>query len=815
MPVRHLHHWFNPASIALIGASERPGSQRAALTRNLLAGGFPGELFLINRRHPQIQERPAYRRLVDAPVTPELAIIATPPRTIPRLLLEVGRSGVRTVLIATPCSAFSDAERAALRRSLRQARHLHDLRLLGPGGGLIAPQHGLHAALTPHLPPAGHLALIAQNHGALGPLIASVSRQNAGFSRIAIIGAAHDLNAATLLDWLANDAETRVILLVLETFEHARSLLSAARATTRVKPVLAVFPPQGAEPLARQSDAIQAAALRRAGVLPLPSLRELAQAGALLALEAPVTGKRLLIASNSRLLGRLAADSLRLAGGQLAQFDPPTQQALQALSATDLPPENPLDLGEAADPERYAVATTTLLNLPTTDGLLILHAPNAQIAPIEVETAISAAVTACWEARGEPQPRVLLGWPDTARPDPAHPAFCIPAFETPEAAIQAFLHAWRYQQNRTNLMATPSWLAEPSASVIAAAHQRIRQILAAGRDVLDEAETEALLATYGIALSPPNGKPGPDSLPLALHLVEDAIFGPVLLLEPAGLLAMAWPDPIALLPPLTPTLAYAACQDSSFFQSLQTTGMLSPDALETLWRLLAQTTRLVTDLGEIIEMEWDLSLEPTAGVTVRTAQIRLAATEEPAHARLAIQPYPRELEEQYPLPDGSVLLIRPVRAEDEPTFIEAFAQLSTEEVRMRFMYTFKELSHEDAARFTQIDYGRDMALVVFRQRPGQESPDRCGVARLMRDADDEERAEFAIILLRAATGIGLGPLLVRRLIRYARACGFRELFGEILRENEAMLALSRAMGFSLMVCPEDPGVMIARLPLKP
>jgi acetyltransferase len=169
------------------------------------------------------------------------------------------------------------------------------------------------------------------------------------------------------------------------------------------------------------------------------------------------------------------------------------------------------------------------------------------------------------------------------------------------------------------------------------------------------------------------------------------------------------------------------------------------------------------------------------------------------------------LEETLPLPDGSTLLIRPVRPDDEPAFVASFAQLSTEEVRMRFMYTIKELVHEEAARLTQIDYEREMALVVFRQRPEQPL-ESCGVARLMRDPDGE-RAEFAIVLLRAATGIGLGSLLVRRLIRYAQARGFRTLFGEILRENEAMLKLCRAMGFSIAVCPEDSGVMIATLPL--
>ena len=130
---------------------------------------------------------------------------------------------------------------------------------------------------------------------------------------------------------------------------------------------------------------------------------------------------------------------------------------------------------------------------------------------------------------------------------------------------------------------------------------------------------------------------------------------------------------------------------------------------------------------------------------------------------------------------------------------------------MRFMHVFKELTHADAARLTQIDYDREMALGVARQRPGQPL-ENCGVARIVSDPDGK-RAEFAIILLRDAVGMGLSSLLLRRLMSYARDQGIRELFGEILSENQPMLALCRAMGFTVKPCPEDHGAMIATLAL--
>ncbi len=179
---------------------------------------------------------------------------------------------------------------------------------------------------------------------------------------------------------------------------------------------------------------------------------------------------------------------------------------------------------------------------------------------------------------------------------------------------------------------------------------------------------------------------------------------------------------------------------------------------------------------------------------------------QPAH-----RPYPAELEETLDLPDGSTLLIRPVRPEDAPAFIAGFARLSPEAIRMRFMHTIKELTPAEAVRLTQIDYDRDMALVAFRQRPTQALA-ICGVARMISDPN-RERAEFAIILLQEATGMGLSSLLLRRLMDDARNRGLRELYGTMSQDNAPMLELCRAMRFTVRTCPEDAELMIATLAL--
>lgn len=174
--------------------------------------------------------------------------------------------------------------------------------------------------------------------------------------------------------------------------------------------------------------------------------------------------------------------------------------------------------------------------------------------------------------------------------------------------------------------------------------------------------------------------------------------------------------------------------------------------------------------------------------------------------------YPQKLEEIIALPDGRNFLLRPVRPEDEPAFHAAFAKLSTEEIRMRFLHPIKGLTHATAARLTQIDYDREMALVLTRQAEDS-SGEIYGVVRLMADPD-KERAEFAIIIGSPLIGMGIGSLMMRRMIDYARNQGIREIVGYVLRENRRMLKLAEVFGFIVTPAVNDPAVVQVSLPLQ-
>jgi RimJ/RimL family protein N-acetyltransferase len=553
-------------------------------------------------------------------------------------------------------------------------------------------------------------------------------------------------------------------------------------------------------------------------MLRVGSLRELFWVAETLALDLPATGDRLAILSNSHGLGLLAADTLCAEGGRLARFGRETEIALRRLLPTGSRLDNPLDLGGDAGPDRVASTLDVLLRERELDGVLILHAPNALVSAEATAAAAIKTIDRFRARRGE-RLGVLTCWLGVDSARVARQQFLerrIPTYDTPDDAIRAFVQRWRHQQNRVALMETPPNVPELFATDRTTVRQILEQVLAGHRDTLNETETTLLLQAYGIAVSPPGVAVDVRSLAaapleLAIRMVVDPVFGPVLLLGPGGRAAVLSDAAVAALPPLNPVLAREVIAHARIDQLLRDAKTAMAGLLDDLVLLLIKVAQLVVDSGEVVEMELNPVLAGAAGVTVGAAQVRVAATKRPAHERLAIRPYPRELEETLPLPDGSTLLIRPVRPEDEPAFVTGFARLTTQDVRMRFMHVVKELTHEEAARLAQIDYDREMALVALRERPG-EPPEGCGVARFISEPD-RERAEFAIILLQDATGIGLSSLLLRRLIHHARNEGIRELYGEILRENEPMLELCRAMGFALEACPEDSGVRIATLRL--
>jgi acetyltransferase len=303
----------------------------------------------------------------------------------------------------------------------------------------------------------------------------------------------------------------------------------------------------------------------------------------------------------------------------------------------------------------------------------------------------------------------------------------------------------------------------------------------------------------------------PHAHELIIGASEDTQFGPVLLFGQGGMAVEIVADRALALPPLNMRLAHDLIAQTRVSGLLRGYRNLPPADIDAVAQTLIKIAQLIIDFAEIIELDINPLLADQDGVIALDARIRVAAAAGLPERRLAIRPYPKELEDEIKLTGGRTLLLRPIRPEDEPMLIAAYHKLSPESMRLRFFAPIKELTHETAAGFTQIDYDREMALVLAdHERPGV--AEIYSVARFSTDPD-QEKAEFALTVRDDVTGRGFGPLLLRRLVDYARERRIGEMFGHVLRENSAMLAICRLFGFEEHADPDDPAVKLVRLPL--
>src|SRR5471030_805491 len=494
MSIRNLDRLFQPRSVAVIGASDNPQRIGARVLANLAEAGFGGDggaLWPPNPKHQVLHDLPCYARVSALPAAPDLAILCTPPSTIPGLIAELGARGTRAAIVMTAGLAEIRAGSRSLQQAMLDAAKPHLLRILGPGSvGLQSPALGLNASFT-HLAAApGKLAFVSQS-GALGAAVLDwASLRGIGFSRFVAMGEGADIDFGDLLDYLANDAATSAILLCMEHINCARKFMSAGRLAARGKPVIVLK--VGRESSA-QAEQVFDAALRRAGMLRVHSTEELFDAVETLARAKGQRGERLAVLTNGRSLGLIAADALTDGGAQLAQLSADTLARLAQMAA---PQANPLDLLADAPVERYAGVVDALLRESQADALLFLYAPTAMVPATDIAGALaplmqsaSRNVLSCW-----------LGGRAVAAARQVFSDAGLPTYDTPEKAVHGFLQIMQYRRNQSLLMEVPAQLPMAAAPQRAAARAAVASVRAAGRTVLDAAETQALLAAYGIAM---------------------------------------------------------------------------------------------------------------------------------------------------------------------------------------------------------------------------------------------------------------------------------------------------------------------------
>ncbi|MEM9658972.1 MAG: CoA-binding protein, partial [Planctomycetota bacterium] len=462
MSIRNLDRMFRPTSVAIIGASTRSQSVGATVMRNLLSGGFAGPIMPVNPKYDAVLGVLAYPDVEQLPRTPDLAVICTPPETVPQLVAQVARLGTRAaVVLSAGLDASSAKAGVTLQQAMIDAARPRLLRILGPNCvGLIIPRLGLNASFAHETVHPGQIAFVSQS-GALATAILDWARtKEIGFSHFVSLGNSADVDFGDVLDYLGSDPNTRSILLYIESIRHARKFLSAARAAARNKPVIDVKAgrvAEGAKAAASHTGALAGAddvydaAIRRAGMLRVYTIEDLFDAVETLGRAKPVSGDRLVILTNGGGPGVMATDVAVARGARMATLSDKTLRLLDAVLPKTWSKGNPVDIIGDAPPERYVDALQILSTSSEADAVILIHAPSAIVASDKIADALAPATRAlkkplfaCW-----------LGGEGVAKARRIFIRGGIPTYDSPEDAVNAFLQIVDYRRNQETLMETP------------------------------------------------------------------------------------------------------------------------------------------------------------------------------------------------------------------------------------------------------------------------------------------------------------------------------------------------------------------------
>ena len=748
---------YAPRSIVLCGAETEAGQRVRA---NMEQAGFAGRLITAG---PALA---APAKLTDLGEAPDLAVLTCAPGEGAPTLRMMATWGTRAAIVM---SGVPD---------LRALAQETGIRILGPSSfGLAVPRLGINASACHMAVPAGRVALLTQSPALARAIVDWAGPNGVGFSHISGVGGNVDLGFGVGLDWLARDPDTGLILLDINRVRARRAFISAARAASRLRPVVAIRPGGALADPSGRSDAVFEAALSRAGVFVVKHLDELLAAAGTLTRSRPARGESLAIVTNAVGPGRLAADAALAAGIRLAILPAEAQAALAASAPVQL--RDGLVYAGAGAATRVADIAAMLGAAPGVGGVLVLLAPTGPADGAAIEAVLAAArlgplpVLSCimGETTGAPHRRRLA-------------EAGLPAFATPEQAVQGFVHLLRARRARIAARELPG----RRVLEVAPEHDAVARVMegarAAGRDGLSVAETGAVLRAYGIVLGP-----GGSGERIGVRVNDDASFGPAIGIA-VGVGVMRFG-----LPPLNLNLAL----------DLASSAGLDGGTAEAASQLLVRVSQLLVDEPGIGMLGLDPVWLSDAGAICADAAIWLRPPGEASV--LAIPPYPEYLSEQWES-RGQVFTIRPIRPEDAQAHGDMVRRVPPEDMRYRFFTATREVAPEQMARLTQIDYEREMAFIAVRNSDQA----TVGVSRLVREMGTP-RGEFAIVVEPSAKGLGLAAHLMARLIAWGRSVGLGEIVGTVLSDNHAMIGFVRHLGFVVRGVPDEPDVVEAVLKL--
>lgn len=743
----------------------------------------------------------------------DLALLCVKPDDLPRVFEAMRALRPRAVIVLT--HEISSLNPAETRTFCQAWGMMNDCLVLGPGAfGLQRPHLGINLSLNPETAPAGRVALVAQSRMIASTVMDWAGDINLGFSAVISVGDEKVVDVAEILDYLSMDSRTDSVVLYLEEAASSRRFTSALNAVASIKPVIVLKVGREAE----AGDAVFDALLRRTGAVRIRFFVQLFSALKVLAHTHHHPGRRIAIFSNGYGAAHLALDVIGSdAPVSCSELAAPTRKALAELLEPGASLGNPVISHAPLNVERVSAVLSTLVADKGIDGVLVLIAPDVLsdmegVAHLLADMSRRAhkPIISCFmgDAGGRPLRHLL---DDVG----------LPAFRTPESAVNAFGILANYQHNQTLAQQTlpPVALARPPRWRDARAV--LEHAYAAQRLELDQADCARLLDCFHVPIqiidrAEDVAPCDAISVPMSLRVRQDHRFGPYMQFSAGGEFALL-DDPYREIgmPPLNRYLARQLIQRSQLWHRVLSHEM-SPAAFDLLRESLERISEMVSELPSIASLVLDPVWADDTRLTAASVAIRLSEKYDPeppenrAYRHMAIHPYPRRLVQSMTFGDGQEWLLRPIRPEDATLLQEFVRNLSDESRYMRFISMLRELTPRMLARYTRIDYDRELALLATIQVPNPENRGLLreriiGFAHYLRNADGMG-AEYALVIADDWQRRGLGAQLMRSLIRAARRQGLAYIDGVVLAGNRPMLGLMTHLGFRNDRDESDPGM---------
>ncbi len=498
-----LNHFFEPRSIAIVGASRKEGKVGYEILAGLLKAGFPGDIFPVNPTSDEILGQKVYPDLKSIGQAPDLAVLVIAAKHVPKVMQDCVDLGIKAVIIIASGFKESGAKGAELEKTVVRIAKNAGIRIIGPNCiGLMVPKQKLNASFGGDLPAAGSIGYFSQSGSLLAAIVDMVGGTHLGFSKLISIGNKADVDELTIIRALGEDPDTKVIAGYLETIADGDAFIRQAERISREKPILlmkAGFTEAGARAASSHTGRLAGAesayecVFERAGVIRCESIKDQLDFARAFAYQPLPKGTKVAVIANAGGAGIMATDAIERTGLELAQFAPETKDKLTSSEELSRAASinNPIDLLGDALVNRYEFALRTVLDDPNTDTVLILLSPHAMTECAETARAIVRVANE--NGNKKPILACFLGAGRVAEAVAILREGMIPPYDSPEDAVKAIRVMCRYAtwKNRPKRVVKLFNVNRRKVERIIERHSRMQQC------EVGEMEAKEILEAYG------------------------------------------------------------------------------------------------------------------------------------------------------------------------------------------------------------------------------------------------------------------------------------------------------------------------------